>query len=95
MKTEALGYFCLGAAFGVAASVLFAPKSGPETRAYLASTAGDGTDYVKARVDEVRTAATNLVDRGKQTLKQQSTNLTDALEAGKQACREASQPVGL
>ncbi len=89
-----LGYFFLGLGLGVAAGILFAPKSGEETRSYIRSKAEEGTDYVKRRSTELRDAAQEAIDRGRESLRRQKDNLTAAVEAGKQAYREAvNKPV--
>jgi len=82
-------YFLLGLGLGVAAGLLFAPKSGPETREYLRAKADEGKDYVKRRTAEVRDQAQEAVERGKSTVTRQRDNLMAAVEAGKQAYREA------
>jgi gas vesicle protein len=82
-------YFFLGLGLGVAAGLLFAPKSGPETRELLRSKADEGKEYLKRRSNEVRDQAADAIDRGKSTVLRQRENLTAAVEAGKQAYREA------
>ncbi|HWZ31511.1 MAG TPA: YtxH domain-containing protein [Bryobacteraceae bacterium] len=84
-----LSYFFLGLGLGVAVGVLFAPKSGSETRELLRSKANDGADYAKRRASELRDQASETIDRGKQTIRQHKDNLSAAVEAGKQAYREA------
>ena len=84
-----LSYFCLGLGIGVAVGILFAPKSGEETRAYLRNKAEEGKDYVKRRGDELRDSAGDLIDRGRTAITRQRDHLTAAVEAGKQAYREA------
>ena len=61
-------YFFLGLGLGVAAGLLFAPKSGPETRELLWSKADEGKEYLKRRSFEVRDQAdgrdrTRQIDR--------------------------------
>src|SRR5260221_2527206 len=84
-----LSYFFLGLGLGVAAGVLFAPKSGAETRDYLRSRADDGSEFLKRRSTELRETATEAVERGKATVQKHKENLTAAVEAGTQAYREA------
>ena len=84
-----LSYFFLGLGLGVAAGVLFAPKSGAETRDYLRSRAEEGTDYVKRRAEDLRDNAAEAIDRSKDTLRRHKDNLSAAVDAGKQAYREA------
>jgi len=84
-----MSYFCLGLGLGVAVGVLFAPKSGVETRQLLRSKADEGVDYVKRRSDDLRETAAEALDRGKQTVSRHRDNLAAAVDAGKQAYREA------
>jgi gas vesicle protein len=82
-------YFFLGLGLGVAVGVLFAPKSGEETREYIRAKTGEGADYMKRRSSELRDAATDALDRGKDSLRKQKDNLSAAIDAGKQAYRDA------
>ena len=84
-----LSYFCLGLGLGVAVGVLFAPKSGAETRELIMSKANEGTDYVKRRGVELKETAADTVERSKETLRRHKENLASAVEAGKQAYRES------
>ena len=84
-----LSYFFLGLGLGVAVGVLFAPKSGSETRELLRSKAEEGADFVKRRSTELRDNAADLVDRSKETLQRHKESLSQAVEAGKQAYRES------
>lgn len=85
-----LSYFFLGLGVGVAVGVLFAPKSGEETRNLLRDKAGEGAEYVKRRSTDLRDQAAGVIDRSKQTILKQKDNLSAAVEAGKQAYREAT-----
>ncbi len=82
-------YFFLGLGLGVAAGLLFAPKSGPETRDLLRSKADEGKEYLKKRSTELQDQAADVLERGKSTVTRQRDNLVAAVEAGKQAYREA------
>ncbi len=82
-------YFFLGLGLGVAVGVLFAPQSGEDTRALLRSKAGEGTDYLKKQGETLRDSASEVVERGKTTLGRQKDQLVAAVEAGKQAYRDA------
>ena len=84
-----LSYFFLGLGLGVAAGVLFAPKSGAETRDFLRSKADEGTDFVKRSAEDLRDTAADTIDRGKDTIRRHKENLSAAVDAGKQAYREA------
>lgn len=82
-------YFFLGLGLGVAAGLLFAPKSGPETRDLLRSKADEGKEYLKRRTNELQDQAADAIERGKSTVTRQRDNLAAAVEAGKQAYRDA------
>jgi len=85
-----LSYFFLGLGLGVAVGVLFAPKSGTETRELIRDKAGEGVDYVKRRGEELRDTASETIDRSKETLRRHKDNIAAAVDAGKQAYREAA-----
>ena len=82
-------YFFLGLGLGVAVGILFAPQSGEDTRALLRDKAGEGTDYLKKQGETLRESAGEVVERGKSTLERQKDQLVAAVEAGKQAYRDA------
>jgi gas vesicle protein len=84
-----LSYFFLGLGLGVAVGLLFAPKSGPETRDLLLSKADEGREYLRRRTEDLRDSAGDLVDKGRSVLAKQKDQLSSAVEAGKQAYREA------
>lgn len=99
-EKNGFGYFLLGLGIGVAAGLLWAPRSGEETRALIADRAGEGADYVrsraqdgsefvKQRADDLKSSAADIYDRGRSTIQQQKENLSAAVEAGKQAYRDA------
>jgi gas vesicle protein len=50
-------YFFLGLGLGVAAGLLFAPKTGAETRDLLLSKADEGKEYLKRRTVDLRESA--------------------------------------
>ena len=94
MEDSKLSYFLFGLGMGVAVGVLFAPKSGEETREMLKSRANEGADYLRRRGEEVRDSATDMIGRGKEALQSQKDNLAAALEAGRQAYRQNVAPGG-
>jgi gas vesicle protein len=92
MDKNGLSSFLLGLGVGVGIGMLLAPKSGEETRLFIKNKAGEGTDYLKQRGDEFRQTASEWVDKGKEALGRQKENLADAMEAGRQAYRDAVNP---
>jgi gas vesicle protein len=93
-EDKRLSYFFLGLGIGVAVGILFAPKSGEETRELIRSKAGDGRDVIKRRTGELRESAAGIIDRGKSAVSRQKEQLAAAVEAGKQAYREAVTSTG-
>ena len=89
-----LSFFFLGLGLGVAVGVLFAPKSGSETRDLIRNKANEGADYAKRRASEFRDQANDALDKGKQTVQRHKENLSAAVEAGKQAYRDAVNTPG-
>lgn len=88
MDKNGLSSFLLGLGVGVGIGMLFAPKSGQETREYIKHRAGDGADFVKNRSSEFKQTASEWVDKGKEAIGRQKEHLSDAMEAGKQAYRD-------
>jgi gas vesicle protein len=86
---NSVSYFFLGLGLGVAVGLLFAPKSGPETRDLLLSKADEGREYLRRRGEDLRDSATDLVDKGKSAIARQRDQLAAAVEAGKAAYRDA------
>lgn len=82
-------YFAFGFGLGIAIGVLFAPRAGEETREYIRSKADEGRDYLRRRSTEMREQASDLAERGRSVLNRQKDNLSAAVEAGKQAYRDA------
>jgi gas vesicle protein len=89
MDKNGLSSFLLGLGVGVGIGMLFAPKSGQETREILKNKAGEGTEFLKQRGADVKQSAAEWVDKGKEALGRQKDSLADAVEAGKQAYRDA------
>ena len=81
-------YFIAGMGIGALLALLFAPRSGEETRELIAQKATEGREYVATKGKEFRRQAEELVDKGKDLVNQQKEQLQAALEAGKQAYHE-------
>lgn len=88
MDKNGLSSFLLGLGVGVGIGMLFAPKSGQETRKIIKDKADEGTDYLKQRGTDIKQTASEWVDKGKEVIGRQKDNIADAVEAGKQAYRD-------
>jgi len=82
-------YFFLGLGLGVAVGLLFAPNSGAETRDLIRSKADESKDYLRRRGSELRDSANDAIEKGKTAVSRQRDNLAAAVDAGKQAYRDA------
>jgi gas vesicle protein len=56
-------YFFLGLGLGVAAGLLFAPKTGEETRDLIRSKADEGKEYLKQRTTELKESANEAIEQ--------------------------------
>jgi gas vesicle protein len=89
-NSNSLLWFLAGLGFGAIAGVLYAPRSGDETRQALRSRAEDGREFVRDRARQAREQATGWADRGREVLNQQKEQFRSAYEAGKQAYHETT-----
>jgi gas vesicle protein len=91
--------FLAGAGVGAVLALLFAPKSGRETRDLITRRANDSRDFVtnkmtegRQRVEETRRKMgddfTAFLDKSKEAVQRQKEQLSAAFEAGKAAYRE-------
>lgn len=83
-------WFLAGLGVGAVAGVLYAPRSGNETREALLSKAEEGKEYVRTRAQAARSQAGEWVDRGRDVLNQQKDQFRAAYDAGRQAYHEAT-----
>ena len=65
-RINGFAWFLAGLGVGALAGVLYAPKSGRETREDLASSAREGTEYLRTRGKQVADQVGGLVDKGKE-----------------------------
>ena len=94
-----VAYFLAGMGLGAVVALLFAPRSGEETRKYISQKAEEGRDYVRQKSEEgrefvstrsreLRSQAEQALDKAKDVVAKQKEQLSAALEAGKQAYQE-------
>ncbi|MGH9468111.1 MAG: YtxH domain-containing protein [Terriglobales bacterium] len=90
-------WFLVGLSLGALAGVLYAPQSGEQTRGVLRDKAGESRERLRSRANEwrqqaggIRSQAGEYAERGKSAVTRQIDQFQAAVEAGKQAFREAS-----
>lgn len=87
-------WFLAGLGLGALAGVLYAPRSGAETREALRARAEEGREYVRSRAREAREQASGWADRGREVVNAQKEQFRAAYEAGRQAYHEATTETG-
>ncbi len=90
--------FLLGGLTGAALAILYAPRSGRETRELLGEKLKEGADRGREFRERVTTKSRELVDeatefvsKGKETAERRRDRLAAAIEAGRQAYREEKE----
>jgi gas vesicle protein len=87
-------WFLAGIGLGALAGVLYAPRSGSETREALRQRAEEGREFVRSRAREAKDQASQWADRGRDVVSQQKEQFRAAYEAGRQAYHEATSETG-
>jgi gas vesicle protein len=94
-RTDFVAGFILGGLLGTALALLFAPRSGDETRQQLTSSAEQLRERARGRADDlldrVRTGAQDLSQRGKAALDDSLGRLREAVERGREAIEEKAR----
>jgi gas vesicle protein len=83
-------WFLAGLGFGALMGVLYAPRSGRETRDAIKNSAGEGAEYLKSRSKDARETVNQWVDRSKDVVSQKKDQISSAIDATRQAYREAA-----
>jgi len=77
--------FLVGMSIGWLIAILFAPKSGEETREYLTHKAKEGSEFARNKVRELKEQAEELIDRGNQVVTRKQEQIATAIDAGREA----------
>jgi len=82
-------FLLIGLGLGAIAGLLFAPRSGEETRKYLRERSTKGLDTLNQQAGKLRESAEGMVQKGKEIMSRQCRDsvITDT-EAEKQAYEE-------
>jgi gas vesicle protein len=81
-------WFLAGLGIGAVVGVLYAPRSGEETRDVLLSKAQEGSERVRSQARKARDQAEDWMERGRDVVNQQKEQLRSAYDASRQAYRE-------
>jgi len=83
-------WFLAGVGVGAVVGVLYAPRSGDETRDVLRSKAQEGGERARQQARRAREQANDWMERGGDVLNQQKERFRSAYEAGRQAYSETT-----
>jgi gas vesicle protein len=86
-----VSFFIVGLGIGALVGILFAPKSGEETRDFLAAKADEGRDYAQKKARELRERAEDLLERSREIMARQKDAVTSAVEAGKETYKREAK----
>lgn len=86
-----VSFFLVGLGIGALIGILFAPKSGEETRDYLSSKADEGRDYAQKKARELRERADDVLQRSKEVVSKQKDAISSAVDAGKETYKRESK----
>ena len=90
-----ISYFLVGLGVGSLIGILFAPKSGEDTREYLSQKVNEGSEYAQKKVQDLRVRAEDLVERGKEVVSQEKRKIAAAVHEGRETYqREKSKGKG-
>ena len=79
-----MNYFLMGLGIGSAVAILLAPKSGQETRQYIADKTREANHFTRQRAREIKIRAEDAVERGKETIAQTKEQIATAIEVGRE-----------
>lgn len=82
-KSFGLAWFLAGLGVGALVGVLYAPKSGRETREELANSAREGTEYLRTRGKQAAEQMGDLVDKGKAQVSEYVDRGRDVVDRGR------------
>ena len=75
-------YFLVGLGIGSLIGILFAPKSGEETREYIAKKAREGSELARRKARELQFRVEETVERGKKMITHTEGQIATAIDAG-------------
>src|SRR2546427_711856 len=73
-------YFVVGLGLGALVGILFAPKSGEETREFLVEKADEGSKYAQRKARELKERAEDLIEKSKEVAARQKESITAAVD---------------
>jgi gas vesicle protein len=78
-----IGCRMIGLGIGALVGILFAPKSGEQTRAYVKQKAGEGKDYAERQARALLYRAREVMSRSKPINEREMESILEAIEVGR------------
>jgi gas vesicle protein len=78
-------FLVIGISIGSLVGILFAPKSGEETREIIAKKAKEGSEFAQNKARELKERALDLVEQGNQLVARKQEQFASAIQAGRSA----------
>lgn len=89
-RKDEIGWFLAGLSFGAVVAVLFAPKSGRETREAIVTGVDEGREYLASLGKDVREQVSDWVDSGKKIVASSKRQVKGAVDARREAIHNAT-----
>ncbi len=83
-----VSYLLAGVSIGSLVGFLFAPKSGEDTREYLARKAREESEYTQEKALELKERAEDIIERGKEVVRHKKGQIAMAIDAGREAYQQ-------
>jgi gas vesicle protein len=77
-------HFLVGLGIGSLIGVLFAPKSGEETREYISKKAREGNELARKNARELQVRVEEIVERGKEMIVETNGQIATAIDVGRE-----------
>jgi gas vesicle protein len=85
-----IGWFLGGLGLGALVAILYAPKSGRETRKAIVTGVDDGREYLASLGRDVHEQVSDWVDSGKKLVASKKRQVNAAIDAGREAIRDGA-----
>jgi gas vesicle protein len=86
--SSAFSYFLVGLGLGSLIGILFAPKSGADTRGYLSDKLKEGSEYAHKKRHELRERVAALGKHGKNVVTQKKEQIPAAVDVGREIYKQ-------
>jgi gas vesicle protein len=89
-----VNYFCVGLGIGAIAAILFAPKSGAETRDEMVRKFEEGKMFAQGKVRELKERAEDFVEKRMEAPARLNQRVSAAFQAGREAYQREMYKAG-